>query len=204
MAEDQIRRRRTTLLDQLSMIKPNNLRNLLKVPDEDDASGAGSRRNGIVTVASILESEKHGGRTLLDIILEDDGVRGGTSDPSGARENPPGVEAEPAVRVSLLTLLELTDGEGEDAVASASGTGGGGCAVFAVAEEEGGEEDATTVSMAVADERIVCCVCMIRRKGAAFIPCGHTFCRLCSRELLTSRGSCPLCNAVIVDILDIF
>lgn len=49
-----------------------------------------------------------------------------------------------------------------------------------------------------------CCVCMMRRKGAAFIPCGHTFCRLCSRQLLMERQNCPLCNAPIHEILDIF
>ncbi|KAF5183811.1 RING/U-box superfamily protein [Thalictrum thalictroides] len=50
----------------------------------------------------------------------------------------------------------------------------------------------------------VCCVCMVRHKGAAFIPCGHTFCRLCSRELWVNRGNCPLCNGFIQEILDIF
>ncbi|KAK8939027.1 hypothetical protein KSP39_PZI011378 [Platanthera zijinensis] len=30
---------------------------------------------------------------------------------------------------------------------------------------------------------------MVNRKGAAFIPCGHTFCRACSRALVTSRGN---------------
>ncbi|KAF8410782.1 hypothetical protein HHK36_003319 [Tetracentron sinense] len=50
----------------------------------------------------------------------------------------------------------------------------------------------------------VCCVCMGRSKGAAFIPCGHTFCRVCSRELWLNRGSCPLCNRSIIEILDIF
>ncbi|KAJ8500108.1 hypothetical protein OPV22_010660 [Ensete ventricosum] len=49
-----------------------------------------------------------------------------------------------------------------------------------------------------------CCVCMGGRKGAAFIPCGHTFCRLCARQLLADRGTCPLCNRPILDILDIF
>ncbi|EEE69034.1 hypothetical protein OsJ_28016 [Oryza sativa Japonica Group] len=49
-----------------------------------------------------------------------------------------------------------------------------------------------------------CCVCMARAKGAAFIPCGHTFCRTCARELLAGRGRCPLCNAAILDVLDIF
>ena len=46
-----------------------------------------------------------------------------------------------------------------------------------------------------------CCVCMARAKGAAFIPCGHTFCRACARELLAGRGHCSLCNAVIVGVL---
>lgn len=50
----------------------------------------------------------------------------------------------------------------------------------------------------------VCCVCMERNKGAAFIPCGHTYCRICSRELWFNRGLCPLCNCSIDDILDIF
>ncbi|KAL8529160.1 hypothetical protein ACS0TY_006568 [Phlomoides rotata] len=49
-----------------------------------------------------------------------------------------------------------------------------------------------------------CCVCMVRHKGSAFIPCGHTFCRLCSRELWVQRGHCPLCNNYILEILDIF
>ncbi|KAJ6674634.1 hypothetical protein OIU85_010870 [Salix viminalis] len=49
-----------------------------------------------------------------------------------------------------------------------------------------------------------CCVCMERNKGAAFIPCGHTFCRVCSREMWENRGCCPICNRSIIDILDIF
>ncbi|KMZ66405.1 hypothetical protein ZOSMA_29G00540 [Zostera marina] len=53
-------------------------------------------------------------------------------------------------------------------------------------------------------EIYLCCVCMVRQKGAAFIPCGHTFCRLCSRELWISRGMCPLCNVYILEVLDIF
>lgn len=51
---------------------------------------------------------------------------------------------------------------------------------------------------------LVCCVCMERNKGAAFIPCGHTFCRACSREMWAKRGSCPICNRWILEILDIF
>ncbi|CAH2048013.1 unnamed protein product [Thlaspi arvense] len=50
----------------------------------------------------------------------------------------------------------------------------------------------------------VCCVCMGREKGAAFIPCGHTYCRVCSREILMNRGTCPLCNRSIFDVLDLY
>ncbi|XP_047313548.1 uncharacterized protein LOC124916823 [Impatiens glandulifera] len=50
----------------------------------------------------------------------------------------------------------------------------------------------------------MCCVCMERKKDAAFIPCGHTYCRVCSRELWLNRGCCPLCNCSITDVLDIF
>ena len=78
-------------------------------------------------------------------------------------------------RVSLMRLLEETEGGG----------GGGG-------DMEGVGND------------WVCCVCMGRKKGAAFIPCGHTFCRVCSREVWLNRGSCPLCNRSILEILDIF
>ncbi|KAI3988057.1 hypothetical protein MKX01_011846 [Papaver californicum] len=49
-----------------------------------------------------------------------------------------------------------------------------------------------------------CCVCMERSKGAAFIPCGHTFCRVCSRDIWLNRGSCAICNRSILEILDIF
>lgn len=80
-------------------------------------------------------------------------------------------------RVSLMRLLEETDGyDGE-----------------MKKQEEYGEGCDS-----------VCCVCMGRKKGAAFIPCGHTFCRVCSRELWLNRGSCPLCNRPILEILDIY
>ncbi|KAL3820764.1 hypothetical protein ACJIZ3_006669 [Penstemon smallii] len=80
-------------------------------------------------------------------------------------------------RVSLMRLLEEADGyDGE--MKKEGGDGGG--------------------------SDSVCCVCMGRKKGAAFIPCGHTFCRVCSRELWLNRGNCPLCNLTILEILDIY
>lgn len=85
-------------------------------------------------------------------------------------------------RVSLMRLLEESEG-GESAAV----------------EKEKEEEKCGVVG-----NDSVCCVCMGRKKGAAFIPCGHTFCRVCSRELWLNRGSCPLCNRSILEILDIF
>ncbi|KAM1685830.1 hypothetical protein ACFX13_037877 [Malus domestica] len=90
------------------------------------------------------------------------------------------------MRVSLMRLIEETEMDGRDEF------GGG----------------ATALSEKTAEGNIgsdsVCCVCMGRKKGAAFIPCGHTFCRVCSREVWLNRGSCPLCNRSILEILDIF
>ncbi|XP_059432840.1 uncharacterized protein LOC132166098 [Corylus avellana] len=97
----------------------------------------------------------------------------------------------PVVRMSLMDLMdynmadededeEAEEEEEEEVVEVGEGGGGGG----------GAEHN--------------CCVCMVRHKGAAFIPCGHTFCRLCSRELMVCRGNCPLCNRFILEILDIF
>ncbi|KAL3521908.1 hypothetical protein ACH5RR_014742 [Cinchona calisaya] len=82
------------------------------------------------------------------------------------------------LRVSLMRLLEETDDCDHGDM------------------EKDGEKGVGSDSM--------CCVCMGRKKGAAFIPCGHTFCRMCSRELWLNRGFCPLCNRSILEILDIF
>lgn len=85
------------------------------------------------------------------------------------------------MRVSLMRLLEETETEGCDG---------------------GAENNEKAAGVGGCDS--VCCVCMGRKKGAAFIPCGHTFCRVCSREVWLNRGSCPLCNRTILEILDIF
>ncbi|KAL9236585.1 hypothetical protein vseg_011235 [Gypsophila vaccaria] len=85
-------------------------------------------------------------------------------------------------RVSLMRLLEETADGGERKPKE---------------EEEEEEEEERE------DER-VCCVCMGRKKGAALIPCGHTYCRECSQRLWLHRGTCPLCNHRILEILHIF
>ena len=109
-------------------------------------------------------------------------------------------ESTPApVRMSLMDLLEETDRQ--------MGFEG---STYRIEDEDEEEEIENEVSTTVCGgggsggTEPHCCVCMVRHKGAAFIPCGHTFCRLCSRELWVSRGNCPLCNGFILEILDIF
>ncbi|KAG6722040.1 hypothetical protein I3843_03G144100 [Carya illinoinensis] len=95
--------------------------------------------------------------------------------------------AEPPARMSLMDLMDYNIGEEEEEEE----------------EEAKAEEEGEVVGGGGGVEH-KCCVCMVRHKGAAFIPCGHTFCRLCSRELMVGRGNCPLCNRFILEILDIF
>lgn len=181
---------------------PNNLRHLLTVRGATDASS--TSRPGL-TLGSVLGFEKlpapgpapAPSRTLLDIIREEENPP--ASDRVGdegqkitwrtlkdrllLRRMAPAAVEGPG-RVSLSSLLEQADrhavpGEEQESRPSSSAAG-----------EGGGEYG--------------CCVCMVRHKGAAFIPCGHTFCRVCSRELWVSRGNCPLCNGYILEILDIF
>eukprot|EP01018_Ginkgo_biloba_P037578 Gb_25903 [translate_table: standard] len=118
------------------------------------------------------------------------------SEVSSAAEEAESTRGTP-FRVSLMSLLEEADernGGHTVNMQSADTTSlltGGLDAKYAMEEPNEGLDP-------------LCCVCMVRRKGAAFIPCGHTFCRLCTRELWVSRGSCPLCNRCIMEILDIF
>ncbi|KAE8685322.1 Detected protein of unknown function [Hibiscus syriacus] len=98
--------------------------------------------------------------------------------------------AEP-VRMSLMDFLEETEPIGPMRHTTEN----------AVDDEEYEEKNTAEASGGM---QHTCCVCMVRHKGAAFIPCGHTFCRVCSRELWVQRVNCPLCNGIIMEILDIF
>ncbi|KAK1353465.1 death-associated inhibitor of apoptosis 1-like [Heracleum sosnowskyi] len=121
------------------------------------------------------------GMNLADALAAERQFRSGDEgeDGSGLSPTRPDNVPETPLRVSLMRLLEEADGgDGEEV------------------------EEKTAVGSTANDS--VCCVCMGRKKGSAFIPCGHTFCRVCSRELWLNRGTCPLCNRQIVEILDIF
>ncbi|KAK7287362.1 hypothetical protein RIF29_00634 [Crotalaria pallida] len=92
----------------------------------------------------------------------------------------------------LMDLLEETDPETEVDGSSRR-------IITSEEDEEVGSEEKCRV-----ENNCCCCVCMVRHKDAAFIPCGHTFCRMCCREIWVSRRNCPLCNNFILEILDLF
>ncbi|KAK9035267.1 hypothetical protein V6N11_077313 [Hibiscus sabdariffa] len=110
--------------------------------------------------------------------------------------------AEEPVRMSLMELLEETTQQ--MGLMGTSYITSDGDYKEEEEEEEEGVRTEEVVEEAMGRMEHACCVCMVRHKGAAFIPCGHTFCRLCSRELWVQRGNCPLCNGSIIEILDIF
>jgi hypothetical protein len=134
----------------------------------------------------------------------DDGGEEEEEDDEGEEDDDEGDEEDekeeaPAAQMSLMALLEQTDSQWDDDEDEEESGGGGG------ARKKGEGDDDEDDGEGREEEMVhVCCVCMVRHKGAAFIPCGHTFCRLCSRELWVSRGNCPLCNGFIQEILDIF
>ncbi|VFQ69697.1 unnamed protein product [Cuscuta campestris] len=110
---------------------------------------------------------------------------GGEEEKSAEEEEEEGGGGEQPVRMSLMALLAESEGG------------------YAMDEEE--EEDyGESCDDYGGGEFHNCCVCMVRHKGELFEPCGHTFCRLCSRELWAEKGNCPLCNNFILEILDIF
>ncbi|GJN33536.1 hypothetical protein PR202_gb22147 [Eleusine coracana subsp. coracana] len=151
-------RRGVTLAEQLAA--SSNLRDLLKLRDDDDHDQGSRRRRS----------------TLLDAI------HGGAA---AAADRPPAVVVVPTAarapreRVSLMALLERTEQQWT-ACNAATGTGGQCQWKKRVDGEEEEEEEEQEEQKGVGGR---CCVCVARGKGAAFIPCGHTFCRACARDL---------------------
>jgi hypothetical protein len=145
-----------------------------------EVPGPGSRRG--VTLAEQLAASSNL-RDLLKLRDDDEGGR---------------IAAARRRRRTLLDVIRGADDDHAPAgpVPAAMSTGG---ATSAQGEKlvDTGEEEGGSVG-----ER--CCVCVARGKGAAFIPCGHTFCRACASELRAGRGRCPLCNAAIREVLNLF
>ncbi|CAL1407217.1 unnamed protein product [Linum trigynum] len=147
--------------------------------EEEETTGGGDEREDVpmmpITLRQLIGA-RPSGMNLAMALAEERNLRG----PNGGDSK------------TLMRLIEETDGSDwrmtkrrrEDEPLE------GVLATDKKKEEEGGDS--------------LCCVCMERDKGAAFIPCGHTFCRVCSRDLWAHRGCCPVCNRPILEILDIF
>lgn len=117
---------------------------------------------------------------------------------TGSEEEESSPTSEP-VRMSLMDLLHETDREmGFEGSSYGMGFGEN---FFDDDEEddeyEDDEDDGT-------GGEFTCCVCMVKHKNPPLGACGHTFCRLCSKELMVSRGNCPTCSNFILEILDAF
>ncbi|KAI3803577.1 hypothetical protein L1987_31733 [Smallanthus sonchifolius] len=80
---------------------------------------------------------------------------------------------------SIVRLFEEIDGRDVKVAHDGGGEGGGGIGTL-------------------------CCHCTERNKGATLIPCGHTYCRMCSRWMWSKQEPCPLCNRSIMDVLEMF
>ncbi|KAG8057301.1 hypothetical protein GUJ93_ZPchr0002g26093 [Zizania palustris] len=194
-------RRGVTLAQQLAA--SSNLRDLLKLRDDEEG---GEGHGGHQHMAAAAAGRR---RTLLDVIrgVGDDnravspqssGVGGRRSARTMGTVDAPRAAAAAgaqAGRVSLMALLEQAELQWA--------TGGG---EWRRVEEDAASEERRNKGCATGRGGVGgrCCVCMARGKAAAFIPCGHTFCRACARELRSGRGRCPLCNAAIHDVLNLF
>ncbi|KAG2272668.1 hypothetical protein Bca4012_085734 [Brassica carinata] len=96
----------------------------------------------------------------------------------------------PKQTMSLMDLLEETDRQ--------MGLTGSRYAMDEEDEDEEEEEDGQ------GEGEMSCCVCHVYIKGATFTPCGHTFCKLCSKELMAQKGHCPVCISFVLEFLEIF
>ncbi|CAN8269568.1 unnamed protein product [Cochlearia groenlandica] len=67
-------------------------------------------------------------------------------------------------------------------------------------EEEEDEEDENHEE----EGELHCCVCNVKIKTSSFTPCGHMFCKLCSKELMAQKGHCPVCSSFVLEFLEIF
>ncbi|XVE78393.1 hypothetical protein DITRI_Ditri13aG0141400 [Diplodiscus trichospermus] len=174
---------------------PNRARiSTISILDEEDDE-AGQRQQAVINRNGIQNQRGNSASTPLLVghqMVATSGSGMNLAMALAAERNlrAPNVGPGPTEVKTLMKLIEETEGvdwnkkkRKENAIVKVEDAGGG---------VGGGSSD------------WLCCVCMERKKGAAFIPCGHTFCRVCCRELWVDRGSCPVCNRSIVDILDLF
>ncbi|KAK9757176.1 hypothetical protein RND81_01G145800 [Saponaria officinalis] len=210
-------------------LRNNSIRRIDGVPADEMSSmevdGSGSPRSGgSFRLSATLAAEREETRRRLSRELDEDGKDQDKGDAEGSgtdddddddddgdgdedgdgddSEAGPdfGAPANQPMRMSLMDLLEETDRQ--------AGIDGPTYRLDDEDEEDYEDEDEEEEDEVVDEElgkgEICCSVCMVRHKGSACTPCGHTFCKLCSKELFVQKGNCPLCNNFILEILEIF
>ncbi|GMH27921.1 hypothetical protein Nepgr_029764 [Nepenthes gracilis] len=212
---------RSQILNYQTSIQNSPQRNSIgRVENGDSLSGRSGGGSMRLSTALTAEREETRG-TLSRALARDENTEeeilaalgdgadlGQTQVSVGAEQEPAARPAQQSVRISLMHLLEEADQQAGiqqamyrlDEDEEEEGVDGDDKEEEQGGVERGGDEGGGGGGKG----EYSCCVCMVRHKGAAFIPCGHTFCRLCSRELWLQRGNCPLCNGFILEILDIF
>ncbi|CAH8356457.1 unnamed protein product [Eruca vesicaria subsp. sativa] len=117
------------------------------------------------------------------------------SEEGGAEEK---ADAAPKQTMSLMDLLEETDRQ--------MGLTGARYAMDDEEEEyeEDEEEEEEEDGGGGGEGEVNCCVCQVNFKGATFTPCGHMFCKLCSKELMAQKNHCPVCSSFVLEFLEIF
>ncbi|KAL2652488.1 hypothetical protein R1flu_020616 [Riccia fluitans] len=157
------------------------------VPAVQDSSSASSR--------DLYVGDRNGANTVAQ---NDSSDINQSSEPSTALVESSSLSSSDGPRMSLISLLHQ-DGDPEATIL-----------LNRRRLSLGMRTDSSKLVEELSEEMVdggmdpICCVCMVGKKGAAFIPCGHTFCRKCTRELRKGRGTCPLCNRKIQDVLKIY
>lgn len=194
--------RSRTLLDIIKEDESNNNNNrrswkAFKDKLRLNRTGAGSVWTSTSTTTTQNNNNNNNTTSLSQFLEQQNDVVGEDPDNAAPITREPssrGGDNDSAGPVSMLLmdlLEETTDHETELQVSS-----------YKISDDDDEEKYCGEEEWGVVGNN--CCVCMVRHKGAAFIPCGHTFCRMCCREIWVSRGNCPLCNNFILEILDIF
>ncbi|KAI4319315.1 hypothetical protein MLD38_032928 [Melastoma candidum] len=75
---------------------------------------------------------------------------------------------------------------------------------YMMRDDDDDEDDEEEEEEEEAEEERSCTVCQVKHKGARSGPCGHSFCRLCSKELRAGNGNCPACNDFNLEIVEVF
>ncbi|XP_010464291.1 PREDICTED: E3 ubiquitin-protein ligase RNF34-like [Camelina sativa] len=178
------------------------------VRDHSDVEEDNRRRPPIVTFVEERQMSAREAVAAQEAAEAEAAAAGGSEDEDEddddeeeeTEENKSSSASAPKQTMSLMDLLEETDRQ--------MGLTG---SRYAMDDEEEYEEEEDDENYEEEGDghgggegELSCCACMVKIKGASFSPCGHTFCKLCSKELMAQKGHCPVCSSFVVEFLEIF